>query len=138
MTFLSRTTVAGLVAAMAVGSLALWTIVPGGWLFATRGMESAGGRFLISITGCVLTMLALGALLYRLEGFYLERSGARGREVPTSTWLRSAGEDQRKQVRLSLLDKFMVASAILALLALVTWWSLLADSPNPSGPLQPL
>ena len=40
--------------------------------------------------------------------------------------------------RLTLLDAFLVASAVVALVALVGWWAFLADSPNPSGPLQPL
>jgi hypothetical protein len=39
---------------------------------------------------------------------------------------------------MSLLAVFLVVSAIIAAVALVVWWALLADSSNPSGPLQPL
>jgi hypothetical protein len=105
-----------LVGLMALGSLALWTAIPAGWMYATREMEPAGARFVLTIFGCVASMIGAGSLLYRLEAAYF---GTRG-------------------TRVGLLDRFMVASAVLALLALVVWWVVLADSPNPSGPLQPL
>ena len=38
----------------------------------------------------------------------------------------------------SLLEVTLVASAIIALIALVVWWAFLADSSDPSGPLQPI
>ncbi len=128
----------GLVGLMAVGSLALWTLIPAGWMWVTRGMEPDGARFVLTICGCVVTMVGAGSLLYRLEGVYVQVSGATSPEPAPPSWLRSVGDDRRLRPRLSLLDTFMAASAVVALLALVLWWVLLADSPNPSGPLQPL
>jgi hypothetical protein len=107
---------AALIALMAMGSLALWTAIPAGWMYVTREMEPAGARFLVTIVGCVASMAGAGTLLYRLEAVYFRAAGP-----------------QR-----GVLDTFMVASAVVALLALVLWWAVLADSPNPSGPLQPL
>jgi hypothetical protein len=106
---------AALVAAMALGSLALWIAVPVGWLWATRDFDS-GARFLITVPGCVLTMFGCAWWLSRLQ------------EVHT----RVSGGDE------PVLDSLLVASAVIALISLVAWWAFLADSPNPSGPLQPL
>jgi hypothetical protein len=106
---------AGLVAAMALGSLALWIVVPIGWLWATRDLES-GGRFLLTVPGCVLTMAGCAWWLSRLQEVHTRVSGA---EKP-------------------VLESLLAASAVIALISLVVWWALLADSPNPSGPLQPL
>lgn len=134
----SRLLAIGVVALMAVGSLALWTAIPAGWMWVTRDMEPAGARFVLTILGCVATMAGAGSLLYRLEAVHLQLSGAaRPRPAPPS-WLRTVSHDRRARPRLSLLDTFMALSALIALVALVLWWVVLADSPNPSGPLQPL
>lgn len=38
----------------------------------------------------------------------------------------------------SLLEVMLVESAAIALVALVLWWAFLADTVDPSGPLQPI
>jgi hypothetical protein len=129
---------AALIGLMALGSLALWTAIPAGWMYATRGMEPAGARFVLTILGCVASMTGAGYLLYRLEAVYFRTAGSAARAQAPPSFLRMAGDERVGGTRLGLLDRFMVASAVLALLALVLWWGLLADSPDPSGPLQPL
>jgi hypothetical protein len=123
---------------MAIGSLALWIAIPAGWLWVTRGLEPFGARFLIVIVGCVASMLGGGALLFRLEATYNGMTGTARPAVATPGWLRRAGDAGLPRPRLSLLEVFLVVSAVVALLALVAWWAFLADSPNPSGPLQPV
>ena len=48
---------AALVVLMAVGSLALWTLIPAGWMYVTREIEPAGARFVLTIFGCVASMV---------------------------------------------------------------------------------
>ena len=122
---------------MAVGSLALWIAVPAGWLWVTRGLE-AGPRFVLAITGSVASMAGGAWVLYRLEAVYLRAAGEVERRSFHPSWTQTASESNEHRPALSLLDRFLVASAVVALVALVVWWTLLADSPNPSGPLQPL
>jgi xanthine/uracil permease len=112
-----------LVAAMAMGSLALWIAIPVAWLWLPRHLEPAGTRFLVTITGCTVTMVAAGWALYRLEAIYIRTTGAAER-----------GPGQP----MSLLDLLLTASAVIAIATLVFWWVFLGDSSNPSGPLQPL
>jgi hypothetical protein len=123
---------------MALGSLALWTAIPAAWLWLTRDLQPNGTRFVISIACSAMTMLAAGALLYRLEAVYARLTGEARPEPAPPRWLRSNRELQRAPEPMTLLDSFMVASAIVALVALVVWWAFLADSPDPSGPLQPV
>ena len=123
---------------MALGSLVLWIGIPVGWLFLTRGLEDAGTRFLITIVGCVLTMAGAGWLLYRLEAVYARTVGIPDRESGPPSWMRRNREAGAARAPMSLLELLLVASAVVAAMALVVWWALFADSPNPSGPLQPL
>ena len=129
---------AALVVLMAVGSLALWTLIPAGWMYVTREIEPAGARFVLTIFGCVASMVGAGSLLYRLESVYFRASGTVAPDPARPSFLRTVGDTRAVRPRLGLLDTFMAASAVVALLALLLWWALLADSPNPSGPLQPL
>ena len=126
-----------MVALMAFGSLAMWTAVPAGWLWVVRELEPAGLRFLIAIAGCVASMAGTAVLLYRLEASYEGIRGTAGDPGPPS-WLRAFNDDGAAARRMSLLDTMLVASAVVAAVALVAWWALLADNPSPSGPLQPL
>lgn len=129
---------AGLVALMALGSLALWIAIPAAWLWLTRDLQPVATRFLVVIGGCAITMVAAGALLFRLEAVYARLTGTAGPVLERPKYLRTAAEDRRPRRRLTLLEIFLVVSAVVSLVALVVWWALLADSPNPSGPLQPV
>ena len=133
----ARVQTIGVVALLALGSLALWIAVPAAWLWATRDFESAGARFVVALPGCVLTMIAVGWLLYRLEGIYMRLSGQPVEEHGPPSWLRM-NNDSGVRRPVSLLDALLMASALAGVISLVIWWALLADNPNPSGPLQPL
>jgi ABC-type uncharacterized transport system permease subunit len=128
----------GLIALMALGSLALWIALPAAWLWLTRDLQSVATRFLIVIAGCAITMVSAGALLFRLEAVYARITGTAGPVAEPPRYLRTAAEERRPRRRLTLLEIFLVVSAVVALVTLVVWWALLADAPNPSGPLQPL
>jgi hypothetical protein len=129
---------AAIVAAMAIGSLALWIAIPAAWLWLTRDLDEIGTRFLVVVPGCAITMLLAGALLFRLEAMHSRATGKPGSALAPAGWLRSVGEEGRSRRSLTLLESLLVGSALIAILALVAWWAFLADSPSPSGPLQPL
>jgi hypothetical protein len=123
---------------MALGSLALWIALPAAWLWVTRDLQSFATRFLVVIAGCVITMASAGALLYRLEALYARMAGKAAPVAEHPAYLRTVADERRPGRRLTLLEIFLVVSGLIALVSLVVWWALLADSPNPSGPLQPL
>ena len=104
-----------------VGSLAFWTVVPIGWLHVTAGFVTHGGaRFLIAMFGCPLSMAFAYLALSRIEAYRV----ALGPPPRRGSW--------------SLLEVMLVVSAVIALLVLALWWAFLADTVDPSGPLQPI
>ena len=123
---------------MALGSLALWIAIPVAWLWLTRDLQPLATRFLVVIAGCAITMVAAGAVLFRLEAIYARVTGTPPPVIEPPRYLRTVADERRPRRRLTLLEAFLVASALVALAALIGWWAFLADSPNPSGPLQPL
>jgi hypothetical protein len=130
--------IAGLIALMVLGSLALWIAIPAAWLWLTRDMNSLAARFLVVIGGCVITMVAAGSLLFRLEAVYARVTGTAAPDSEPPGYLRTLAEQRRPRRRLTLLELLLVVSAVIAVGALIVWWAFLADNPNPSGPLQPL
>lgn len=111
-----------------IGSLALWTAVPIGWMYFTgRLVADQGGRFVLVIFGVPLSIALVFTLLSRVDGH-------RRRLNPV---VEPASENDRPKGH-SLLEVMLVASAVVALVALVVWWFFIADTANPSGPLQPV
>jgi hypothetical protein len=102
-----------------LGSLALWIALPVAWMTATGALVSdAGAQFVIVIFGCPVSMAFTGLVLAVLE----DRRQAL-----------SPAEEPR-----ALLEPMLVASGVIAFVGFVLWWFLIADAPNPSGPLQPI
>lgn len=128
---------AGLVVLMAIGSLALWIAIPAAWLWLTRDLQPDTTRYLIVVAGCAVTMLAGAGFLYRVEAVYARMMGTAGHLPAHSGWLRSVSDERGPRRRLTLLEIFLVVSAVVALVALVGWWAFLADSTDPSGPTAP-
>ena len=126
-----------LVVLMAIGSLALWIAIPATWLWLTRDLQPDTTRYLIVIAGCAITMLVGAGLLYRVEAVYARMTGTASHLLAHSGWLRSVSDERGPRRRLTLLEIFLVVSAVVALAALVGWWAFLADSTSPSGPTAP-
>ena len=124
-----RTLLAGVIVS---GGLALWTLIPYFWLQLTGGL-SPGARFVLVILGLPLTMALAFVVLIRVDA---HRQDLRAEHQHGST--DGVDGSSSGDGRSSLLEVTLVASAIIALIALVVWWAFLADSPDPSGPLQPI
>jgi hypothetical protein len=118
--------IAGLGATMAVGSVALWTVVPAGVLWLVSRLSAASGHLTLGVCLAVAlgipTAIALGAqALVRVERVYMRMTGttATARSVPG--WRRSLSDSDAVGPA-SPLEKLMVASVLLALVALATWF----------------
>jgi hypothetical protein len=119
--------------AIVLGSLLLWVGVPvlGFWL-AGQTTSSATG-FLFAVTaGVPASMLAFGFLLYRLNAIYERFHGGPRPGTPRrSAWL-VASTDERARMRRAreprpLIDLAMTASAVAALVLLLTWFFFFAE-----------
>ena len=112
------------VAAMAVGSIALWTGVPLAWMRIAAWLSSVGYvAYVIALGGGVVTMAAWGWGLARLNRAYLRLRGRQPDEVHAG-WRLGARRET------TLLEVLVVASAVLALAAFLVWYFGFAGTPS--------
>jgi hypothetical protein len=133
----------GIIGLMVVGSLALWIGDPVLWMWITSrlqsGTQASMGPYVLAIVGVVLTAVAIGKTLTRLNRLYGEVTGSAPTVRVIVPWRRSfrgeAGKDEDGRLPVSLLDVVMVASVLVAVLAFVAWWVIVQPAPPlPGGP----
>ena len=111
-----------LVLSMFVGSISMWLGSPAFWLWlagrSSKVSSSSMGSLLMVLIGIPVTMVVIGKLLSRLDHRYSASFGTSGTSAHnTARWLASmrGGSDSADEP--TMLDKVMVISVGLALLA---------------------
>jgi hypothetical protein len=124
-----------LTALMAVGSVAMWTVIPIAGLWVASQLSDSffqmGVVPLLATAGGIPAAMAFaGKLLARAERLRMRLAGAapRGRVLPA--WRRSLSDSG--SVRLTVLERLMVASALTAVIAIVVWFFAFAGSSLPT------
>ena len=128
---------AALIALMAIGSIAMWVALPVGlvWIASqlTDSTQPSMGPYLLILFGLPIGMGLIGKGLGRLDRMYAEAGG----EVPQRYrpgWTRSmrAGRDEGR--KWSILDRVMLVSVALCLVAMAIWFfGGYAGSPLPNA-----
>ena len=118
--------IAALGATMALGSVALWTVVPAGVLWLVSRLSAASGQLTLGVCVAVAvgipTAIALGGqALVRVERVYMRMTGTTATARVAPGWRRSLSDSDALGPA-SVLEKMMVASVLLALVALATWF----------------
>jgi uncharacterized membrane protein YbhN (UPF0104 family) len=125
----------GLVVLMVLGSLVLWLAVPVGWLWVASHIDNSIDASLKSYgavaIGVPLTMLALFALLKRLDEIHQRLTGTIHEKRMAAPWRRSLSEERDLHAPTSALDIILAGTAIAAAVALVVWFFLFAGSSLP-------
>jgi len=122
---------AALMALMVVGSVAVWTVIPiaGLWV-ASQLSESPTQIGLVPVLaaagGIPAAMTFAGKLLAHVERLHvrLTETGPQARVTPS--WRRSLGDSS--SMRVTVLDRIMVASVLVAGLAMAVWFFAFAGS----------
>jgi hypothetical protein len=125
----------GLIGLMALGSVAVWTVIPvaGLWV-ASRLTDSPVqiGTFslLVAAVGIPAAMAFAGKLLARAEALYarVTRTAPQAQSLPA--WRRSLSDSG--SVRTTVLEKIMVVSALMATVAMAVWFFVSAGSSLPT------
>jgi hypothetical protein len=105
-----------LIAAMALGALSLWLVVPAVVLWSpSRLVGDPTEHLVLGLLAVPLGMVLFGLLLAALNGAYLRLAGA-GRPLDEP----NEEEGWRPRLR-GPLDRMLEVSAVLALLALLCW-----------------
>lgn len=114
-----------LVLTMLIGSIVMWTLIPALWLWIAgryaRVSQSEMNSIAIIVVGIPVTMVVAGKLLSRLDNRYTARFGLSGdRHILHPAWLVSL-RDGRDKEPLTMLDRVLVISVALAMLAGAIW-----------------
>jgi hypothetical protein len=119
-----------LIAAMAVGSFALWLAVPAGCLYAaSKLVGTSGEEYVVGLPITIAAMVAFGAFLAWLNRLYLRITGVLERYEAEAEELGVAPPLLRGP-----LEPLLVTSLVVALGALAVWFFGFAKNP----PLVPL
>jgi hypothetical protein len=127
-----------LVAVMLVGAFSLWTVVPLGWLWI--GSQIVGTQeprlwaYVVVLIGIVISVIVIAKILSALNRRVTALLGGEGFQ-PTKIplpWLESM-RDEHHARRASVLDTVLVASAVMAGIAMFVWFVLFAGSPVPDA-----
>ena len=125
------------VAAMVVGAFSMWTIIPFGWIWigskVSDTQQPSGGPYMVVFVGIVISICAMAWILSRLKHLYMRITGSTrlpGRYLPA--WKKSLSDQRNTLSGPSVLESVILASVILAGVAMAIWFFIAAGSPIPS------
>src|SRR3954463_9477378 len=137
---------AGLIALMLLGALALWIGDPVLWMWITSrlqsGTQASMGPYGLMILGIILTAVAIGKGLSRLNRFYGEVTGTAPTVRIVLPWRRSIRDARHGgsgaeggRLPVSLLDVVMVIAVLVGVAAFLAWFIIVEPAPPlPGGP----
>lgn len=121
--------------AMLLAAFSLWTLIPLGWVYIASKLAHSQfpsiGPYMIVIVGIVFTVLVDAWLIGRLNDLYVRVTGSNRLVQSRPGWLKSMRDAAPVQNAVTVVEAVMMSSVMLAALALMTWFFLLAGSPLP-------
>jgi hypothetical protein len=137
---LRRVARAVLLAAMAIDAVAMWTVVPLGWLWIGSQIQGSLEPSLRSygavVVGVLATMAAMAWLLQRLNRMYEHINGqasAGNHRHDPPVWLRSMRGERSVERQWTVADRVMIASVLLAVCGDAVWFFFFAHLTLPGG-----
>jgi hypothetical protein len=124
---------------MFIAALSLWTAVPLGWIYI--GSKLCQTQFPTAVpyavvaAGVTASILIITWLIGRLNGLYVSITDTSSMAPVRPPWLNSIGDTSSTVGPTTVIEAVLMSSALIAALALMVWFFLLANSPPPSpGP----
>jgi hypothetical protein len=132
---LTKLAALGLIAVMALGSVALWIGIPLGWIWlASRVANSSQpsmGPYAMIIVGIPVSMIVVGRFLSNVNRVYIRVTDSAPNVHIPLPWLRSMSGERDVRYPLTMLDIVMIISVAIALVAMAIWFFFFAGSPLP-------
>ena len=126
-----------LIALMALGSLALWIVIPIGWIWIASQMQEDSapslGPYLLILFAIPISMVIVGKALSKLNQVYSNVTGKDHHVRIHLPWNQSLRGDSTKDRPRTVLDIVMVVSVASAGLAFAVWFFVFAGSSLPGG-----
>lgn len=124
-----------LVLLMAIGSIVMWIGVPLGLIYAASQLAGSSrpsaGPYVLILVGLPIGMALVAKLLGWLDRLHGRLTG-RHEERHRATWLRSLRAERTSTTRGGVLDRVMIVSVVLALVAFGIWFFGFAGSSLPT------
>jgi len=132
-----RGVAAGIVfVAMLIAAFALWTVIPLSWVYIASKVSKtqfpSGGPYAVVAVGILVSVLVDAWLIGRLNTLYVRITGTNRLNPIRPTWLRSMRDTTPAYNAVTVVEAVMMASVMLAALALTVWFFVLAGSPLPN------
>jgi hypothetical protein len=122
--------------AMLLAAFSLWTLIPLGWVYIASKLAQSQfpsiGPYMVVIVGIVLTVLVDAWVIGRLNDLYVRVTGSNRLVQSRPGWLKSMRDAAPLQSSVTVVEAVMISSVLLAALALMAWFFVLAGSPIPS------
>ena len=124
-----------LVLLMAVGSVVMWIGVPLGLIYVASQIADSSnpsaGPYVLVLVGLPIGMAIVGKCLGVLDRAHARLTGRRDDARRPATWMRSMRAERVTTRRGGVLDRVMITSVGLAILAFAVWFVAFAGSSLP-------
>ena len=125
----------GVFFAMLLAAFSLWTLIPLGWVYIASKLAKSQfpsiGPYMIVIVGIIVTVLIDAWIIGRLNDLYIRVTGSNRLVQSRPGWLKSMRDTGPVHGSVTVVEAVMMSSVMLAAVALVVWFFLLAGSPLP-------
>jgi hypothetical protein len=122
--------------AMLFAAFSLWTLIPLGWVYIASKLAKSQfpsiGPYMIVVVGIIVTVLIDAWIIGRLNDLYVRVTGTNRLVQSRPNWLKSMRDAAPVQNAVTVVEAVMMSSVMLAAVALVIWFFLLAGSPLPN------
>jgi hypothetical protein len=123
--------------AMLLAAFSLWTLIPLGWVYIASKLAHSQfpsiGPYMIVIVGIIVTVLIDAWIIGRLNDIYVRVTGSNRLVASRPGWLKSMRDAAPVRNSVTVVEAVMMSSVMLAALALMVWFFLLAGSPLPNN-----
>ena len=121
--------------AMLLAAFSLWTAIPLSWVYIGSKVSEtqfpSGGPYAVVAVGIVVSILVVAWIIGRLNNLYIRITGTNRLAPMRPTWLKSMRDTAPMTNSVTVVEAVLMASVMLAALALTLWFFLLAGSPLP-------
>jgi hypothetical protein len=121
--------------AMLFAAFSLWTAIPLSWIYigskVSKSQFPATGPYMVVAVGIILSIVITAWLLIRLNRLYVQITGTNRLEPMRPAWMRSVRDDAPVGTT-TVVEAVLMGSVLLAAVAFVLWFFLLAGSPIPN------
>jgi len=120
---------------MLLAALSLWTAIPLSWVYigskVSHTQFPSEGPYAVVAVGIVLTVVVVAWLIGRLNQLYMRVTGTNRLTPMRAAWLRSMADTTTPLGTTTVVEAVLIGSVVLAVLAFIGWFFVLAGSPLP-------